>query len=285
VKKLKTLPHCQDALVIFGSQNIEDELKRKILKDLNKKPSFLTQMLEEVRQVDIEAANTADATLVVTDSDQEWFEKNTNAKRLLLIPNGVRYMNSTPNRIKALRSKIKAERWFSFVGSNHPPNYYGFMDMVGDALACFPPDVRLIVAGNVSDSISPFLHNSRWKAINKRQVYCFRNVDNTLLDDIILGAHGILLPIVTGGGSNLKTAEALVSQRYIIGTPQSFRGYEEYQHLSGIFLAGTRDEFRARIRDVALQPTLARNSEEITITKNLHWDMLTRPLYELISTI
>jgi hypothetical protein len=50
----------------------------------------------------------------------------------------------------------------------------------------------------------------------------------------IENSKGILLPIFSGSGTNLKTAEALLSHKYIVGTSKSFRGYENFRNEEGV---------------------------------------------------
>ncbi|MDZ3828738.1 glycosyltransferase family protein [Pseudomonas monsensis] len=68
------------------------------------------------------------------------------------------------------------------------------------------------------------------------------------LDAVKTLAHAFLLPIPHGGGSNIKTAEAIYSGKYVIGTESAFRGFEQHLNLPEISVARTPDEFHAAIR-------------------------------------
>ena len=50
----------------------------------------------------------------------------------------------------------------------------------------------------------------------------------------------MLLPITYGGGSNLKTAEALLTGHPIIATAKAFRGCEVFTDMPGMIIAGNR---------------------------------------------
>jgi hypothetical protein len=65
---------------------------------------------------------------------------------------------------------------------------------------------------------------------------------------LIANAHALPLPIGYGGGSNVKTAEALAAGRPIVATGAAFRGFDEYRSLPSVTLADTPLAFEAAIR-------------------------------------
>jgi hypothetical protein len=54
----------------------------------------------------------------------------------------------------------------------------------------------------------------------------------------------ILLPIPYGGGSNLKTAEAICSGRPIVGTIKSFRGFDNFTNSRNTVITDEIDDFK-----------------------------------------
>ena len=59
-------------------------------------------------------------------------------------------------------------------------------------------------------------------------------------DDItsaIMCSSGVILPLWEGGGSNLKTAQALLSGKCVLGSNFSFRGFEHFSNEPGVSLA------------------------------------------------
>jgi hypothetical protein len=58
----------------------------------------------------------------------------------------------------------------------------------------------------------------------------------------------IVLPITFGGGSNIKTAEALFSGRPVIGTTHSLRGYDFARRLPHVYCTDEPNEFRRLTR-------------------------------------
>ena len=74
-------------------------------------------------------------------------------------------------------------------------------------------------------------------------------------------ASCIVLPITVGGGSNIKTAEAIFSGRPVIGTTPSFRGYEAARELPGIHRTDDAAAFRRLVKR-ALEGTLPTGGTE-----------------------
>jgi hypothetical protein len=73
------------------------------------------------------------------------------------------------------------------------------------------------------------------------------------LDYLVNHASVILLPITRGGGSNIKTAEALLSDRPVIGTSTAFRGFEAYKNAPGVIVEDDAGQFRFRVQQVLKQ--------------------------------
>jgi hypothetical protein len=106
-------------------------------------------------------------------------------------------------------------------------------------------------------------------------------VTDYALSCLIANAAGLLLPITFGGGSNLKTAEALVSGKRIVASPMAFRGFEDFASMPGLLFADNEADFGDAIR-----LTFDLSSDEGTITRpgveSLLWDECLRPLVGVV---
>ena len=100
-------------------------------------------------------------------------------------------------------------------------------DCVGPSLGCFPPDSRLVVAGSVCSHLYQHLAATRWQSLNLSRLELLNTLPDEDLAAVKTLAHGFLLPILHGGGSNIKTAEALYSGAYVLGSEAAFRGFED----------------------------------------------------------
>jgi glycosyltransferase involved in cell wall biosynthesis len=108
-------------------------------------------------------------------------------------------------------------------------------------------------------------------------------VDNIALDAIIANASALLLPIEYGGGSHLKTAEALASGRPIIGTSSSFRGFTEYLDLSRVTIADTPEQFEAEIHNSLCTPETRLG--DIPMPREVLWEATLDPLVQLLRSM
>ena len=106
------------------------------------------------------------------------------------------------------------------------------------------------------------------------------NPTNDDIDSLILKSAGMLLPIWTGGGSNLKTAQALLSNRTLVGTEYSFRGFESFKDAEGVHLVSTAEEFANVLRTYKPPKTVQRNGVE-----SLTWDFIMSDLALYVESI
>lgn len=85
-------------------------------------------------------------------------------------------------------------------------------------------------------------------------------------------AHAALLPIDFGGGSNLKTAEALASGRWIVATSTALRGFEPFHDEPGIVRADNAAAFHDAMAEIIRRAPLALSPEERLKREGVFWD-------------
>jgi hypothetical protein len=98
------------------------------------------------------------------------------------------------------------------------------------------------------------------------------------IDAAIIRSTGIILPIWEGGGSNLKTAQALLSNKCVIGSQFSFRGFESYINEPGVWLARDPENLAAIAATLNPQKVYTRSTK----TKELNWSYIFEDLPEFI---
>ncbi len=81
----------------------------------------------------------------------------------------------------------------------------------------------------------------------------------------------ILLPITEGGGSNLKTAEALIANKKIVATPHALRSFEWAEDLPNIRIAKTKKQFTAAILDSLRTDFVERSPRQSELVKQVLW--------------
>lgn len=251
VEKLRACPSCASAVVVYGSQNIEGPLKQSIFDDYGIEDAG--QIIEAIGALERQAARQADLTLAVTGEDLQAL-KDWGARRTVLAPNGIEPWKADEAALARWRERLPRFPWLLYVASAHPPNFTKFTDMLGESLACLPPTSRLVVAGSVSEHIYRVMSATKWSHLNSSRVQRLFTLPDTDLAAVKSLAHGFVLPIPYGGGSNIKTAEALYSGAYVVGTRAAFRGYEDFLDLPEVRVADDPKSFQRSIREVIVQP-------------------------------
>lgn len=228
--------------IVLGTENVESELKAKILTNAKINESMIEKIKTEIDQLEKKVVQDADIVLAVSEYDYTYFSKKMDIQdKLILASNGIakeRFKRQDNSILKTVGND-----YFLFVGSAHMPNVTGFGEMFSHSLAFLPPDCKVVIVGGVSTLLE---HDSRFlknKHLNDSRIIRLNNLEESKLNSLILNANAILLPVVDGGGSNLKTAEALYSNRAIIGTSKSFVGYERFMNYSGVSIANNPKEF------------------------------------------
>ncbi|MNB58002.1 hypothetical protein D3C87_531010 [compost metagenome] len=245
VRKIKTIEKYKDACLIYGSQNIESPLKKEILDSYQIKGA--DEVIADIDRLEQTAAIEADIATAVTQSDFEIIS-SWGAKSPLLAPNGISPWEAQQKNLEIWKERLPKSPWILYVASAHPPNFMGFNECLGSSLACIPPDSKLVVVGSVCEHLEATLRDSRWGALNLSRLQLLYMLPDEDLDAVKTLAHAFLLPIPHGGGSNIKTAEAIYSGKYVIGTESAFRGFEQYLHLPELTIAKNASEFHAAIR-------------------------------------
>jgi hypothetical protein len=268
-KKIKALPAYEQAILIYGSQNIETTLKQDILSNFG---VIDDELVAVVHELEVLATQEADLCLAVTDIDLEVL-KQYGAKNVILAPNGIEPWKADETLLNAWQKRLPSAPWILYVASDHPPNLMGFITYMGDALGFIPPNAKLVVAGAVSKGLESYLRSVTWSEFNVSRMQVLGVLSEEDLTAVKTLAHGFLLPVQQSSGSNLKTAEALYSGAYVVGTEVAFRGYERYRKLPGIFVAETPQEFRQMVGQVLQQSKMAElPSEVLKSRRSLTWN-------------
>ena len=262
-------PLCRGALLVNSSHNIEAPMKRAILGQSNDQ-ALVDRAVADMAAVERELAEEAELSLAVTVEDAEAL-RNYGAPRVLHAPNGISPWQADPERCAQWRARLPQQPWPIFIASAHPPNYTGFLDAVGDTLACIPEGSKLVIAGGVGPHLERELGKSRWSALNLSRLQVLGVLDDADLAAVKSLAHAFLLPIGGGGGSNIKTAEALYSGRPVVCTRTALRGFEHFAGQPEVTVAATPEEFQAGIRKVLEQPAPAPAAGE-SMRASLTWD-------------
>jgi len=268
--------------LIYGSQNIEYQLKASILKTYFITDE-VTQREKQVKQLEMHAITEADGIVCVSQHDLEWLTQQTQTS-VVLAPNGVSEWNVTEQSIDEANQITKHQKFALFCASGHPPNVKGFFDLFGDGFGAMNHNEKIVIAGSAGYAIEgdERVHQSAKLAA---RVAIAGLVSDSCLSGLLHTAHCIVLPITQGGGTNLKTAEALWSGKHIIATTTAMRGFETFIGQQGINIADTPAIFKQQLREIMARPPLVLNQPERESRAIVLWEQCLSPLSPFMTKI
>ena len=195
----------------------------------------------EIAALEQEIARHADGVCVVSGQDAEAF-RAMGARAVTLAPNGTALPAPTPAAIRTVRQYLDRQPFALFVSSAHPPNASGLMGMIEGA-----PDARLrngvlVALGDVDRLLRPHADAAHLQHLF-RHIRLLGRVTTDLLAAFYAEARVAVVPRALGGGSNLKTAEALLAGRPIIATSRAFVGFEDFATAAGVRIVDEPDAF------------------------------------------
>jgi hypothetical protein len=267
--------------LIYGSQNIEAALKRDIMDRFA--PARSSQGEALVREAELFAIRQADLVVAVSDHDRAVLAESSSVP-VVVAANGVIDRRASLQDVELSNNLTEARKTALYCASGHPPNIQGFYDIFGDGLGCLAPEQRLIVAGGAGPSIVDSPQYARTSGLAAK-IVAPGPVTETQLRGLLATAHVIILPITKGGGTNLKTAEALWSGRHVVATPTAMRGFENFSAARGVTVRADAPSFQAAIREAMLQPALQLTAAERQERASVLWGATLQPLVEAMNTL
>jgi len=245
-----------DTKIIHSSHNLEWTLKRELLNGLDK--NQIDSVVDFLEDIETEIANMCDLVICVKEDEAKWFRQQ-GAENVIVANNGT---NTVPSSVKSYK------QYALVVGSGHPPNVDGSIEYLYNAVGWMPNGTDLVFVGSMCGSLSGRLGQERNDSRNTT-IRLLGIKDNDDLKKLIESASVILLPIPYGGGSNLKTAEALSSGRPIVSTTKAFRGFEEFMDSENVYVSDDIASFRemTMMYCVSKQDSILRKGIE-----NLSWN-------------
>lgn len=268
------------AWIVYGSQNIEAPLKKAILEQYG--IAEAVEIAATIEALERQACAMADVVLAVSESDRKLLDEWSGGKAILAA-NGIAAWSTAPSDLSAWKKRLPQSPFPLFVGSAHPPNISGFFETLGDSLGFLPPDTRFCILGSVGSHIAEHPRLKRWAPLNESRLQVLGVVDDAALAAIKTLAHVIVLPITEGGGSNIKTAEALYSGKHVLGTPISFRGFDAYLDLPGVHVAEPGRAFTQKLQALLQQALPESGQADREKRQALLWKHTLAPMTEALA--
>jgi glycosyltransferase involved in cell wall biosynthesis len=265
--------------ILHSSYNIEHTWRRASREGATPQDEAFSTELEILEQ---DIARRADAVCVVSKSDAVAF-RGMGAEAVVVAPNGSAITAPTPEALRTVSQYLNHQPFALFVSSAHPPNASGLMHMIRGA-----PGVRLrngivVIGGDVARLLQPYSADPQLQHLFRDIRLLGRIPTDDLLAAFYAHAHVAIVPRTIGGGSNLKTAEALLSSRPIVAASRAFVGFEEYADAPGVHMTDDPVAFWRAIDELLGKPLAA------SITRRgmnaLAWKHTLEPMVEAVESL
>jgi Glycosyl transferases group 1 len=285
---MQTKPLLKDVSIIYSSQNFEYAMKKEIYTTLGVSEDRKRLYLDIVLKMEKELAQKACLVVVTTQDDKQVFEQ-FGTRRLVIASNGIHKKTASDAATKYWKDRFARENVnhaLVFVGSAHIPNSQGFSDLVSDRVGFLPPNAHVYVAGGVCDLLQQGLTARRIQdVIFDKRISLLGKLSNDQLAGLLNAAHIILLPITQGGGSNLKTAEAILSGKKIVATTKALRSFDEYTTSPLIAIGDNSITFKEAILRQLIAPEVMLTSHQKKIAERVTWDNCLIPLAQALQEV
>lgn len=269
--------------LVYSSHNVEFRLKRDVLLKSDTPRHECDRLVAEIKKVELEAAACSDLVVACTEADGAYYRANIPHVKVAVAGNGVAPFSCKPDRVESWR-KFVGFPFPVFVSSAHLPNAAGFWDMLAPGLTFLRPEEKILVVGGVSDLITQMKGFDEYWMLNRDRMEVMGRMEKAELQAVVSAAHVILLPIVDGEGSNLKTAEALEAGCSIVATSKALRGFEEAINLPHVHIADDPISFRRKVRQILDAPRFNEGTPE-EIRSRFHWHHLLKDAVRQIGAL
>jgi hypothetical protein len=198
--------------IITFFHNVEQSYFRELIKVSKKLYHYFTLAL--VRRAEKQAICCSNFTITLNRRDADEIKHLYKRKVELILPTSfvddyIRIERSNPPSIDDKLTLL-------FVGSYFPPNIFGIEWFIEKVIPLVKRNIVVFVVGNGFELHKPKNASKAVKFIGK--------VDR--IQEFYNTADLVIAPIFHGSGMKTKVAEALMYNRPIIGTNESFEGYD-----------------------------------------------------------
>ncbi len=175
-------------------------------------------ILHNIRKNEQLSCTFSDRIIALNQRDSELIKRNYNRFVNQIIPISFKdhYVDCKPPIILTYGRPLNA----IFVGSYFLPNIEGLIWFTEKVLPFV--DINLTVIGNGMKNIISKINSD---LIDNGRITILGTVDD--LSEYYEQADLVIMPLLSGGGMKVKTAEALMYGKLIVGTLEAFCGYDE----------------------------------------------------------
>lgn len=273
IRRLRDEGVLSDTKLVYSSHNFEAPLKREILESVGVDWKKIAEVEAIALGIETELAEQSDLLFAVSAADADAYVALSRHCQPLIVRNGT----DRPGHAKRPPhgAQLAYGRYFFFVGSAYPPNIQGFERFVlKNSLYGLSPQKQIAICGGAADGIyQSSLYAPHHESYQDR-VHFYPRPSDAELTWLRKGAKGILLPIFSGGGSNLKSAEAIASGKLVVATGTAMRSFEDFAGEPGILVADKPKAFFEAMLDVVHGDALVLTPAQTAKRERLFWDNL-----------
>ena len=277
VKRLCADGHLDGVMIVHSSYNFETVAWRH---RAVAGASITPETVRDIAAFEREIARECDLIVTVSEGDAAQFRR-LGAGQVCVAPNGVASLPTQPPDAVSTYLPLGSP-YAIFVSSAHPPNAHGIVDLAAQAQGHPLSGGEIVVCGKVGSLMraAPRFQKAR-RVLDRCRFLGW--VDDHALATLYAGARVVILPKLYSGGSNLKTAEAIVSGRPIVATRLAFEGFEACTDLNDITITDDPSEFWESVdRYLSSGHTTAHRSPESV--QDLLWENSLRPMVAAVSS-
>ena len=155
-------------------------------------------------------------------------------------------------------------------------------------LGYIPHDTRIVIVGSIAGLIEEYFRGRSVVEITcfAQRAILMGRVSERRLGAVLNLANLIILPVTSGGGSNLKTAEAIQSKKATLASEHAMRGYgREFMDLPYVHVAKGPAEFRKRMVQLVQEEGESRSlsGKQVALSDAVLWDKVLVNLKEVIA--
>lgn len=267
--------------LVYGSQNIEYLLKKQILKNY-RADELVGSATVAIEAMEREALLNSEAVIAVSDADAAWILEQYPDCQVFVAPNGVSERQLPVSHEEIFEKYVAGKKRFAlYCASAHPPNVDGFFDLFSEGFGSLKPDESLVVVGSAGMAIAG--NDLVFKSAKLAdRITVAGVVEEDVLAALIHHAHCLILPLTHGGGTNLKTAEALLSGKHVVATPVAMRGFDSYISAQGVHVCDGGSAFKRKLREVMELPPLCLDAAQMEERRQVMWSSCLKPLDGLL---
>lgn len=237
--------------ILYNAHNIEHTMKKDIYESMGlNNDSQAQKYLGKIKKNEEEIVQVSALTFAVSESDADKLLE-MGSREVKIVPNAVSNISVNNDKVINWKNRFiedRVNKSILFIGSAHLPNINGFEKLVADKPGFIDLHTKIYVVGSVCDLLkTKHATDSLIDIVFMDRIKLLGKLPEEDLRALIYISDVALLPILDGGGSNLKTAEAIYYANKIVATDVAMRSFGDFINFPNIKIANNPIDFKKAI--------------------------------------